>query len=130
MGRPPTPDEDLRRKLRAKVAKDDRGYDGVAAAVGIKGPSLHLFLNTPGAGSKVLPKLMKLYGFDDPSLAHLDEHQRELLRVLDLATAEGRDPAKLVQALKTISGIGEAPPRPSEHPPRPGSPKSRGTDGS
>ena len=98
---------------------------GIAKLVGVRLPSLHEFLHTPGAGSKVFPKLCRLYGIDplvNSENAGLDEEQRELLRVLEEARAQGRDSSALVAAFRTLV-TGSAPPT---HRP----PKSRGSQSS
>lgn len=96
------PTETTRSILRAMVDADARGLSGVAALVGVKPPSLHEFLTTAGAGSKVFPKLCKLYGIDPFENTGLDSDQRELLRILELARDRGRDPAALVAAFRVM----------------------------
>jgi hypothetical protein len=125
MNRATRPSELLREQLKRRVAEDGRGYDTIAELVGIKGPSLHRFLNTPGSGSDALPKLMKLFGFSDLDATGLDDEQIELLRAFEAAREAGRDGAALVSAFKTITGVE---PAAKKNAPTPMPPKSRGSN--
>lgn len=77
--------------------------------MGVRGPTLHRFLNTPGAGSEALPRLCKLYGIDQFEHMDLDDWQREILRILEAAKDAGRDPEAIVGAFRTLTGIPSAP---------------------
>lgn len=123
MPRSEKPSEKLREQLRRAVVEDGRGYDAIGSLVGVSGPTLHRFLNTPNTGSVALSKLLNLFGFSDYELAGLDGEQLELLRVFEAARAQGRDGQALVSAFKTITGV-DAPRA------LPAPPKSRGSDAS
>lgn len=114
----------MRLILLRKVEEDPRGLTGVARLLGIKPPSLHEFLHTAGAGSKVLPKLYRLYGIDSFEALTLDEEQRELLRILEEARGRGRDGTAIVAAFRTL--VSDSP----SSLPRPTPPKSRGSQSS
>jgi hypothetical protein len=114
----------MRLLLLRKVEDDPRGLTGVAKLLGVKPPSLHEFLHTAGAGSKVLPKLYKLYGIDTYESLALDEEQRELLRILDEARGRGRDGSAIVSAFRVL--VSDTP----GTAPRPTPPKSRGSQSS
>lgn len=114
------PSEEIREQLKRAVAQDGRGWDGIGEVVGVKGPTLHRFLNTPGAGSDCLPRLLKLFGLNEVESSGLDEEQKELLRVFEAARDQGRDGKKLVSAFRIITGV--EPPSPMPAPP-----KSRGS---
>jgi hypothetical protein len=118
------PTEETRLLLLTKVEADPRGLSGVAKLLGVKPPTLHEFLHTAGAGSKVFPKLCKLYNLDPFENLALDDDQRELLRILDDARQRGRDGSAIVDAFRTLVSDG------SSSGPRPTSPKSRGSQSS
>jgi len=120
MSRSTRPSEDVRDELKRRVTADGRGYDAIAESVGIKGPTLHRFLNTPGSGCAALPRLLKMFGFDDIDGADLDDEQRELLRAFEAARDAGRDGRALVTAFKTLTGVPEKSASPAP-------PKSRGS---
>lgn len=96
----------------------------MAKLLGVKPPTLHEFLHTAGAGSKVFPKLCKLYDLDPFENLALDSDQRELLRILDDARARGRDGSAIVDAFRTLVSD------PSSPRPRPTPVKSRGSQSS
>jgi len=105
MPRATRPTEEIRAQLRKRVTEDSRGYDEIAELVGIKGPTLHRFLKTPGMGTVALPKLLKMFGFDPVESLDLDDDQRAILRLFDVARDKGRDGRKLVDAFRTMVGI-------------------------
>lgn len=109
MSRSLRPSEEIREKLRQKVTEDGRGYDVIAELVGIKGPTLHRFLNTPGAGSEALPKLRQLFNFGFEAVMELDPEERELLNAFHKARAQGRNGRALVRAFKDMTGVEENP---------------------
>lgn len=98
-------DDTLRKLLRAKVDKKQggEGYDVVGARLGISGPGLHDLLSGKTESSTVVPALCKLFGIDPLEHLPLDEHQLELLRILEKLKEAGRDPKTIVKSFRDIS---------------------------